>query len=1671
MADLFASLDFVASLDKLNLPDALKAQLLQLRPPPLPNVDELTRRLSLVRTFTERTYAAAAGELPAPKFGAFASTSSVEPVIGCPGRFAVSERIRETHLKEWHAHADERTRLAQQLADALDAGDSIERLDRIQVLFLVNQDSARRELQETFEAADRADDIPNCSALVQLVTHTIQLFGDSDSRALLSSLRARSQSRSLFFAEFYQSTRYFSRPIEKEIRQFVQSSDERWIYHLHAPGGMGKTTLLRRMISHEWVVGPLHIPCASLDFDYLDVGTVLQYPGLLGLAMAAQWNEQLEQPVFGGFLTSTFKPLAALLFRNRPDGSVQGLDSQQLDLHSRDQYLAGLSNPMRTGLLSGAVPPRTPEERAKLMQEAMSLHSYWLDKFPDALASMPTDRPVLLVLDTLEDASLAHGQQLLEVLRLIARLRHEAHKLAQGRGNPPVRLRLLLSGRYQLGADTLPEFKTDLQGQYLESALPGLDDPEARAFLEQQIRADAHVQHREDLITEMVKYSRGVPFKLSLFAEWANGDESLDVQTVRRSADISTVWLIERIVKRITYQPLRWVIRYGVVPRALSFDFLRDVMREPLVDALSGRALEQGVDKADSKSEVDVWLQEPGFVFDANALWNDHVLPYTSSRAWITRAENSGQVRFRPDILQPMRQLLRKQPIFAQLHQRSRDWFAAQASDPAKRYPFEIERLYHATQLRAIPGQPPQDLLPELHQLLDADPLGTDASLRVAACDELWKADFSELTDAEKAYVRYRLAEALAAEHDYAFNIPEALESLNLALELQSRAGATTLPPFASLWQQAMQGITSNDFIRRAQELTGDDGVRAGLLAAEWQPESTVASHLLTRALGIMATSVTTIPLGTVASRLAGCLRHTDPENAVHYFEVAASYYAQHDNQSKRSEMLCLAGETEIGLGRLTRAAGFLNQFGPEVTRPVRLQRAQLELATGNPGKALDLLLTLSRDPNPPLDVLLPRAEAFSQRMLLAEASATLEQATVLASQMRDAVALNRIAVDQARLYYDWIRVEPLEVPRTVLSALQRSQSTSAVEEDPWASEAEIWQIVCGLPDNERWRRRALGTLGGESPFERARLILALSRVVQPFPPTRWVELVENVKEMPPSARLRVLEAPVLGADPPQIDPQTRQALVEAFKYEPEGEAESAWYAVRYGALLAWLGFDSEAAEVLAAHVPQINRSDYGIGWRPAVYRERRRIEQRIRSRRSNLDGKEPFPPPEPDPPDLWLEFWGHTPFRASSALVENAQRAYDAHKLDVMHQCLENAWKGLQSVQLGTEFHTAWRRLRGLTGFQDLTSITFGPLPSGQVVADTAMSAANASADPAPLPVGDPLGQMQAEPWFDIVEMHEQSGRVAVRFSGSEREQSEVVSAESPVMEALLRSRGTPRRLVGTPLDGIAAQLREFLEQTSFRPSDTQTLLALPLSSLCCAPWEMAFNALSHPALSLVRLPSQWTPSDLSIEVRADPQLGKPAVPRILQPLSPQDKESPALPIYLALGSQIPQRLEDTGADRDSFRVLYVASCFMEIPTVNEPALAGIGWMATTLAATIRLASNDNLRPFVILDVPATATSTDYVHQLLLRNYFAHALADTGAVSGVLATGLYPPEAMGRLHSLILSLINMPDISQFDLFNHISSAGRTYGLRTHDALFTASPRGPLRESNRRARA
>jgi hypothetical protein len=134
---------------------------------------------------------------------------------------------------------------------------------------------------------------------------------------------------------------------------------------------------------------------------------------------------------------------------------------------------------------------------------------------------------------------------------------------------------------------------------------------------------------------------------------------------------------------------------------------------------------------------------------------------------------------------------------------------------------------------------------------------------------------------------------------------------------------------------------------------------------------------------------------------------------------------------------------------------------------------------------------------------------------------------------------------------------------------------------------------------------------------------------------------------------------------------------------------------------------------------------------------------------------------------------------------------------------------------------------------------------------------------------------------------------------------------------------------------------------------------------------------------------------------------------------------------------------------------LLYVAACFAELPSLSEPIIAGADFTASALANMLLVTA---VKPTVVLDVPAVRGDADFLHQLVLRNYFAQVLLDSGAVHCVIATGLCSSELMSRIHDLLVPQGPPADRSQADLYEAMLDLARGDDHPVTCALFSPMP-------------
>lgn len=290
------------------------------------------------------------------------------------------------------------------------------------------------------------------------------------------------------------------------------------------------------------------------------------------------------------------------------------------------------------------------------------------------------DSKIVVVLDTLEEATLSAEDWLAKCVNFLRDLRGVLPGLT-----------VVLSGRY----DITERSSVLIPGECLSYELTRFTEPEAHQYLQSRsippgairnaiVARAASDEESDDPSEELVRCN---PFKLAMFAELVLNRRSLTEDEVLRFPRADIAYLIERVIKRIESQPLRWIIRYGAIARHLTPEFAQEVLLPPLIRALLGTDSDQPqaglVEHGDDYR--DVWLpdskaaeelQEKGI----SLLW-DKLSTYARDRGWLSwvNVDDKTELRFHPEVLNPTRDLLRHQEIFKELQEKAAEFFENKA--------------------------------------------------------------------------------------------------------------------------------------------------------------------------------------------------------------------------------------------------------------------------------------------------------------------------------------------------------------------------------------------------------------------------------------------------------------------------------------------------------------------------------------------------------------------------------------------------------------------------------------------------------------------------------------------------------------------------------------------------------------------------------------------------------------------------------------------------------------------------------------------------------------------------------------------------------------------------------------------------------------------------------
>lgn len=643
--------DLVARIRKREPIDAIVRSVLP------PAHREAFRRCALVRSFDDAFYESTLRPdgMGVPTFADIVASDDVEALPRRPGVHRLHADAARRWFRAWWDDVDEGIDSAgipaplREMATRL-AG-TYRRdgrpIDELANLALVDDVQARALFVRLFDAADERFDLARCQDLVDAVGHD-----DRDRNRLLPpSLRHAVDDRARYlrvralWADDWHRTARFLDPgdLTPWFEWLLDGRSSRFL-ELHARGGMGKTMRLR-WLSARWLV-PRRVPVARIDFDLVDPLTATSDPWLVLVELARQLSDQLAGQPFTELLADYGRYLP-LLHRWMEDA---GTAATSFDIPTIRQRAAA---------------DVTARFSAAIDESAMT---------------------VIIVFDTMEEAVLRPAVNMALLRDMLQRL-HQTTRFA----------RLVFSGRYELG-DKAPTFA---------EAFPNMVTVEIEPFSESDAVRYLHDRRgieNDELVDVAVERSDGLPFKLALFADLLLERPDISVDDLRSYHDPDLLYLIERVVQRLPEYGVRWLLRYGALPRVLTRAFAADFLATYIARGMSGdRQFDEPrldeVPATSTRATRAPWRTDHDLAeVDGHLLW-EGLRAYGASASWVTSV-GTDVLRFHPDVVNPMRRILRDQPAFERLNAGAIDYFLARASQELHQWGVWMrEAFHHAFQL------------------------------------------------------------------------------------------------------------------------------------------------------------------------------------------------------------------------------------------------------------------------------------------------------------------------------------------------------------------------------------------------------------------------------------------------------------------------------------------------------------------------------------------------------------------------------------------------------------------------------------------------------------------------------------------------------------------------------------------------------------------------------------------------------------------------------------------------------------------------------------------------------------------------------------------------------------------------------------------------------------
>ena len=587
-----------------------------------------------------------------PELTDLAEQGLIEPDASDPAGWRVPQAQAASWMHDWHvgqSGSEIAPRLAELESELARWHEELgNRNEQLRHLLVADPQQASSLFRQMFHDADGKRDFACCQDLLDVLAdpNRIVLAGPEVSELRLDRagyLRAR-----LYWATDYSRSAQFLMPpglLEQTERLLADVGPRVW--QLFAAGGTGKTIQLQWLAARYCVTASEDIPCARIDFDVFDPVNMARSPWLLLLEVADQLDRRWPRRVFERLdRFSSYRSLARRLTAGLTSEAAHGL----ADLNAEDVQLV-------------------------------------TEIFVRRLNDAADDRPIVLILDTLEEMLLGGAGGIDRLIGLLGVLIRECP-----------RLRLVLAGRYDLRRQA-PQAMAEL-GPTESVELVGFTTAQVSAYLRDIRGITGHELH-----DAVISRTGGQPFLVALFADIIEEDPEISSSELLRLREPATQWLIDRVIRRIKDPDVRWLVRYGVVPRRLRFDDVVAVMWSFLARGRSGPShLDDPRDDQHhlpGRDDVFPFGKPPQDDAALAAVWK-RLLSYAARPSWVSPAGDGQSVVFHPNVRAPMRDLISHRPVFRELHEAFRRRFELLAEEsPESRSAYLREAVYHRVQVAA----------------------------------------------------------------------------------------------------------------------------------------------------------------------------------------------------------------------------------------------------------------------------------------------------------------------------------------------------------------------------------------------------------------------------------------------------------------------------------------------------------------------------------------------------------------------------------------------------------------------------------------------------------------------------------------------------------------------------------------------------------------------------------------------------------------------------------------------------------------------------------------------------------------------------------------------------------------------------------------------------------